>query len=42
MNEIIAGNYVVEEMGTRILKHWLFGCVFALLSIMKVVWGNAG
>ena len=35
MREIITGNYVVEEMQVRILKHQLFGSVFALLSIIK-------
>lgn len=42
MSEIITGNYVVEEIEARILKHQLFGCVFALLSIMgKFVQRNA-
>lgn len=42
MNEIVTGNYVVEELQVQILKRWLFGSVFALLGIMKhVVQRNA-
>lgn len=37
MNEVITGNYVVEEMEVRILKRWLFSSVFVLLGIMKWV-----